>query len=277
LKTDGLPADVQNEARIEAYDLIVNHFRIPPWDVRPGVLLQGRDGSISFFDGRQFEPVKIEPVSPDSLMANRFGMPVFFDARNRSAKAYIFSSRLVDVTGAYARNFRSAKRPPKVLAISFCGEPCVPDKTRDDYSCQLFRDQLLCNPTLDPTSRLVIPLEEQRPTAFVNLGARRGIVWEDGHVSLLPLRYQELGKSNPAEWPRISNPYRLTGAAPMPLVSGKTAILGVTEPGAVVIVTPDLSRTAEIPQLAGIRPKEIIGPVWYSRELAEMLRADQEK
>ncbi len=273
LKSEGLPADFQIEARIEAYDLIVNHFRILPWGVRPGVLFQGRDGRLSFFDGRELEDVKVEPVSPDSLMANRFGMPVFFDARNRSAKAYIFSSRLVDVTGAYARNFKSAKTPPKILAISFCGEPCVPDKSRDDYSCQLFRDQLLCNPTLDPSSRLVIPFDDKRPTAFVNLGARRGIVWEDGNVSLLPMNYRELSRSNAAQWPRVSNPHRLIRAAPVPLLSGKTAILGLTDQGVVVIATPDLMSTEPMPQCAGMRPKEIIGPVWYSRELVDILGA----
>lgn len=190
-KSDKVSKIVRDQSRSSSVYLLLNRINEFPLGIKEGLALQALNGEITFFDGNN-QALITSAASPDSVLSDRLGTPVFFDARANSALGYYFSTELLSVPGFFAQYLTSNLSPSDkeaLLDINY------------DKLLFLFKDKILfvndSGQFVEARHGISQPLLFSVIRSLPPLKAGVYITAADGSIFRLPENLNDLNKKQP--------------------------------------------------------------------------------
>ncbi|GEM_PF-4349594 len=199
-KSDKVGKIVRDQSRSSSVYLMLNRINEYPLEIQEGLALQALNGEITFFDG-QNQSLITAAVSPESVLSDRLGTPVFFDARANTFLGYYFSTELLSAPGLFANYLTSSLAPSEkeaLLDINY------------EKLLFLFKDKIIymndAGQFIEARHGINQPLLFSMIRSLPPLKAGVYVTAEDGSIYRLPDNLNDLAKKQPEFVSKPQNP-----------------------------------------------------------------------
>lgn len=255
---------LKQEARSNAAIDLIQRFNKLPLGLTQGAVTQSKAGDIAFFDGVTQFPLKMAPNF--GVMAARNDGAVFF-GRDGSAKTYLYSEKLGETEGGFAKQYRTeiSEEDQNTLVDLFFSAH------EQAYSCFLFERKLHCGRGTE--SDVVISLNAIKPVGFIQnessailKGKSLHIAAADGFIYELPLNYEQLRRSSESDFIKSKKPLNLVNLVTM---SGKGEF-AIDLTGQFSNYQKSKRKWTVVPAYKGQALKKVFSPYLWSKQIEDL-------
>ena len=261
-RAEGLPAEIRRAARSLALADFLQRFNEAPLGLAEGALLRDETGKLTFFDGEKESDLGLG-VNPNVVLSTQAGLPLFFDPAQEAASIYAYRAGELSapVSDVLTRHFAEALSPAEKSELRDV-------LYTNAYACLLLKGGLRCYGP--DRAAFAVPIKHTEAKRFV-YGSRSRILGQpailgaDGFLYQMPRDAASLRASDPARWPKSSEPAKLLAADRWP--EGELA-LGVD--GSLSTFSYREKKLAPLPSLTGRKFLDFKAPFLWSKKLEEL-------
>ena len=233
-----------------------------PLGLKQGVILQKRNGEISFYGGQQLQKFPLI-ASEDSLLTQRLGDLTLYDREKVTVQSYSVTAGLRKAGGDFAQQFQTtfSQQERQNLIDVYYG---------NDYACFLFPQELRCS--ADSEIRKSLPAN-MVPVALIQNSSNKilshsGVYLStrDGSLYQLPAKFSDLQALDPSQWSRTTQPYRLLNLG----IIDRGQVIALTQGGKVMTYSAASQQWSSDAALEKSTFVKMLAPFLWSKRLNDL-------